>query len=235
MSGWRVTIALVAISVVGYWFAASGASRSVEDQNPSLDAVAGAKRGMSPLLTEEPQETVEHSARDVVPSSDKNLVSANCDSTNQDCGDDDSTSEAARIAKSAQEKYLQDLLSQALVSDPRTGSLVNATEAERLQVFDQFNVEPIDSAWSAKITNSLNVGIESAARIGRDIAPESIDCRSTTCMVRFPTDSDEDEVALLTRIAMFTGSAGLITRSEIHRSDRYADVYLTDIESITKP
>ncbi|MEM1439646.1 MAG: hypothetical protein AAF545_00415 [Pseudomonadota bacterium] len=140
------------------------------------------------------------------------------------------TTSGAASAAEAQAAFLDSVLTQAL-GDRATGKINTVSEAERLAAYDQFSRERVDPVWSAEIMNRFNEGMAQLSRIDKGIAPELIECRASTCLVRFPKSPGEDMIAVTEPVAYLMGASGMIARNTIQQSDQYSDVYITDIKS----
>lgn len=141
--------------------------------------------------------------------------------------DDLATNSAAR----AHQAYLDDVLTRALMAE-KTGTITSVSEGERLEAYSEFAQELVDPTWSADVAYRFDRGMAQLAGINKDVVPEVIECRSSSCLLRFPRPPGEDEIAIAESVSFLLGASGMIANSTVQQSDRYNDVYVSNLKMI---
>ncbi|MEM7610875.1 MAG: hypothetical protein AAF270_04315 [Pseudomonadota bacterium] len=147
-----------------------------------------------------------------------------------ECSDCDA--DAGPAGQQARDAYQNDLLAKALLAQA-TGRLMDVSEDDRLAVYNEFTQRPIDAMWSATTQNRILAGVDQAMQIGVEVSPELIDCRDSSCLIRYQRSPQDEEYQVLTDLGIALGLARYTANSEIQRSALYSDVYLTNIESFS--
>ncbi|MEO1543381.1 MAG: hypothetical protein AAFR75_05095 [Pseudomonadota bacterium] len=141
----------------------------------------------------------------------------------------------SELSDRAERKFLEDTALIALANDPATNSFRVVPESERLEAFASFSQETLDPMWSAEKLQKIQSGISSASNVDLDLNPDLVDCRSSSCLVRFVLDPDTDPMQSMERVSVLLALAGIQARAEIKQTDQFSDVYLTDLRDLELP
>lgn len=152
-----------------------------------------------------------------------------CNPSTEDCKD-----VGMQLVIQAQEDYLENVLTQALM-DRASGKLDVVSEADRLDTYADFSLRPVDPVWSAQIRHQFESAILQATQVGQEVTPDSIDCRTSTCLIRYVRNTAEDEFEVLSDLNVILGLSRLNAQSQIYQTSEYNDVYITDIKPFELP